>query len=44
METFKEKISRLGIDIIAILCKVGLFLTLPFKFIRFWKEAWEKNK
>lgn len=42
-EKLKQRLYNLGIDILAFLGKVGVVLSLPFKFIQFWGEAWKKN-
>ena len=38
-----EKLYRLGIDIITVIAKIGLYLILPFKFIQFFCESWKEN-
>ena len=38
-----EKLYGLGIDIITVLAKIGLYLILPFKFIQFFCESWKEN-
>ena len=38
-----EKLYGLGIDIITVLAKIGLYLILPFKFIQFFGESWKEN-
>lgn len=41
--SLKERIYYLTIDVIAFFRKVIVALSLPFKFLSFWKEEWEKN-
>ena len=41
-EQTAKTIYCLGIRIVAFFRKVGLFLTLPFKFIQFWIEEYRK--
>lgn len=38
-----ESIYCLTIDFIAFLAKIGLILTLPFKFIQFFIESWKER-
>ena len=42
-ETIKDRLYNLGVDTVALLKKVALFVSLPIKFIQFWKEAWNNN-
>ena len=43
IETIKDALYNLGVDALALLKKVALFVSLPIKFIQFWKEAWNNN-
>ena len=43
MEKIKETLYNLGIDTLALLMKVALFISLPIKFIQFWREEWRNN-
>lgn len=44
---FSERTARCiyncCISLVAFLCKIGLFLTLPFKFVQFWIEEYRKQ-
>ena len=44
IEAIKDRLYNLGVDTVALLKKVALFVSLPIKFIQFWKEAWNQNK
>lgn len=43
IEAIKDRLYNLGVDTVALLKKVALFVSLPIKFIQFWKEAWNNN-
>ena len=43
IKTIKDILYNLGIDTLALLKKMALFVSLPIKFIQFWKEAWNYN-
>lgn len=47
LDIFSESTARLiygaVVGLIAFLCKVGLLFTLPFMFIKFWREEYRKN-
>ena len=43
IETVRDSLYNLGVDTVALLKKVALFVLLPIKFIQFWKEAWNYN-
>lgn len=43
MAEMKKRLRNLYIDVVAAMAKIGLFLTLPFKFIEFFCESWKKN-
>ena len=43
IRTIKDILYNLGIDTLAILMKVALFISLPIKFIQFWREEWRNN-
>ena len=45
--TFPDKLARgiycVVIDIIALFAKIGVVFFLPFKFVQFWLQSWEKH-
>lgn len=43
IERIKEELYYLGVDILAFFKKTAVFISLPIKFIQFWKEAWNKS-
>ena len=43
IETIKVRLYNLGVCAVALLKKLALFVSLPIKFIQFWKEAWNNN-
>lgn len=43
MPSLKERIYNLGIDVIAFFKTALLALSLPFKFLQFWKDSWKEN-
>ncbi len=40
-ESTAKKIYGVTIDTIAFFLKVGVYLTLPFKFLQFFRQSWK---
>lgn len=39
-----EAIAHAFIDLISALRNIGVYLTLPFKFIQFFRQSWRNQK
>lgn len=43
MDDLKHALYNFGVDIAAFFMKLGLALTLPFKFVQFWLQSWQRR-
>ena len=39
-----EAVAHVGVDLISAIRIIGVYLSLPFKFLQFFRQSWRKQK